>query len=131
MTPEEIAMIVAVGDSLRANPVSWNEIDEQQKNIVIEIMRPRPNFDAQQRSFLDRWWLLVNDEQLAEINESLPPHTVCAARLDGEGKKWLCADLFTDAVDEGSRLYSVLPMLLNLTLHYHEDEYWPVAGNDE
>ncbi len=127
MTEQEIAIITAVGDALRSNPVSWEQVDEEQKNIVIEIMRPRPSFTPEQRGFLNHWWLQVTDEQLAEINATLPPNTVCDPRLDGDGNKWLSADLFTDAVHDGSRLNAVLPLLLSLPLHYHEDSHWPVV----
>lgn len=125
MTEQEIEMIRSVGDALRAAPVSWDEIDDQTKQIITETMRPCPTFTGEQRSFLNLWWLKVDEEQLRSINEELPTGNVCEARIDGNGDMWLSADLFTDAVDEGARLNNVLPMLLSLQLHYHETDFWP------
>ena len=125
MTQEEYQTIVAIGDALRANPMSWDQIPEEMKQTVIAIMKPRPSFSSEQRDFLARWWLQVNDEQLEAINATMPPHTVCAPRLDINGNKWLNADLFTDAVEENGRLSGALPLLLGLQLHYLTEENWP------
>lgn len=130
MTEQERAMIVAIGDALRANPISWEQIDQQTMATVIAIMEPRPTFTPEQRGFLDHWWLEVNDEQLAEINAKLPSHNVVSPRLDNEGSKWISADLFTDAALPGKRLYAILPELLSLALYYHEDDSWPVMESE-
>ena len=130
MTEQEYATIVAIGDAIRANPVSWHEIDPNMQSVVIEIMRPRPSFSPEQRSFLDRWWLSVDDWELDAINAKLPAQTVVTPRLDGDGGKWINADLFTDAVEPGMRLHAILSDLLGLTLHYLEDDYWPVVSEE-
>jgi hypothetical protein len=130
MTEQEYAIIVAIGDALRANPMSWDQIPSDMKETVIAIMRPAPAFTPEQRDFLSRWWLQVSDEQLNAINATMPPNTVCSPRIDGEGNKWLCCDLFTDAVEEGGRLANTLPLLLGLQLHYLPAEYWPFESEE-
>jgi hypothetical protein len=125
MTPEQIETITAIGDALRSQSMSWNQIPEGMKGTVIEIMRPRPFFSSEQRAFLDHWWLAVDEEELEEINAAMPPGHLCDPRIDTDGGMWLSADLFTDAVDGGSRLNAILPLLLELPLHYHEDDFWP------
>lgn len=126
MTDQERAMIVAVGNALRSQPMSWSAIDEGMKQTVIEIMRPRPSFTADQRMYLDCWWLSIVQNQLDAINGRLPTNTVVSPRVDGDGNLWLSADLFTDAVEPQMRLYAILENLLELELHYHESDYWPV-----
>ena len=130
MTEQELATIVAIGDAIRANPVSWDSIDPNMQSTVIEIMRPQPSFSPEQRSFLNRWWLSVDDARLAAINDKLPANTVVAPRMDSDGGKWISADLFTDAVEPGMRLHAILSDLLGLTLHYLEDDYWPVVSEE-
>jgi hypothetical protein len=127
MTEAELAMIIAVGDALRAEPVSWDRMPGDRKAIVMEIMRPKPSFTPEQRSFLNRWWLLVSDAKVTAINSKLPANTVVSPRIDGEGNKWISADLFTDSAEPGMRLNAILDDLLGLTLHYHEDDFWPVS----
>jgi hypothetical protein len=130
MTEQEYATIVAIGDAIRANPVSWDSIDSRMQSVVIEIMRPRPSFSPEQRAFLDRWWLAVEHTRLAAINAKLPANTIVTPRIDGDGGKWISADLFTDAVEPGMRLHAILDDLLRLTLHYLEDDYWPVPDDE-
>lgn len=125
MTPEQIAMITAIGDALRAQPMAWNQIPSEMKNSVIDIMRPMPSFTPEQRSYLNHWWLSVSSENVEQINAAMPPNHKCDPRVDLTGGLWISADLFTDAVDEGSRLNAILPLLLGLELHYHEEEFWP------
>lgn len=129
MTEEQMAAIVAIGDSLRAKPVSWDEIPEQQKQIVIDIMRPRPTFSDAQKSFIRRWWMRVDDARLASINAALPANTIVSPRVDVDGNKWISVDLFTDAVEPGMRLHRALDQLLGLELHYLEDNAWPVPDD--
>jgi hypothetical protein len=126
MTPEEIALITAIGDAIRSQPMAWDQIPEGMKEHVIAIMRPMPSFTEQQRTYLNHWWLSVDADDIAAINALMPTNNVCSPRLDTEGGMWLSADLFTDAVDDGSRLNAILPLLLGRPLHYHEDDFWPV-----
>jgi hypothetical protein len=130
MTEQEYATIVAIGDALRANPMSWDQIPEEMKATVIGIMKPRPSFTPEQRDFLSRWWLQVDDEKLEQLNATMPPNTVCSPRIDAEGNKWLNCDLFTDAVEDGGRLAKSLPLLLGMQLHYLPAEYWPAEKDD-
>jgi len=125
MTPEEIALITAIGDALRSQPMSWDQIPEGMKETVIEIMRPRPSFTVQQRAFLDHWWLEVDGDGIDAINALMPQNHVVSPRIDTNGGLWLSADLFTDAVDEGSRLHAILPLLLSLPLHFLEEALFP------
>jgi hypothetical protein len=131
MTPEEIALITSIGESLRSQPMAWNDIPEGMKEAVIEIMRPKPSFTEMQRAYLNHWWLAVDQDDVDTINNSLPENTVCSPRVDTLGGLWLSADLFTDAVDEGARLHAILSNLLSLELHYHEDDFWPPAEEIE
>ena len=94
--------------------------------MIIEIMRPKPTFDNEQRTFLERWWMAIDDAELASINAKLPANTVVSPRIDGDGGKWICADLFTDAVEASGRLHAILDDLLGLTLHYLTEDYWTV-----
>ena len=126
MTEQEYQTIIAIGDALRANPMSWNQIPDDMKQTVINIMRPAPSFSQEQRDFLSRWWMEVNNDSLAAINALLPPHTVCSPRLDADGNQWINCDMFTDAVEDGGRLARVLPNLLELQLNYFTSDYWPV-----
>lgn len=130
MTEQEIQTIIDIGDALRAQPMSWDQIPPETKETVISIMRPNPSFIPEQRDFLSRWWMQVDDDSLNVINQSLPSHTVCSPRLDVNGDKWLCADLFTDAVEESGRLRSLLPLLLSLQLHYKTTEDWPLQTDE-
>jgi hypothetical protein len=131
MTEQEIALITTIGDALRSSPMSWDQIPAGMKETVIEIMRPRPSFSEQQRAFLNHWWLAVDEEEVTQINELLPENTVCIPRADFNGGLWISADLFTDAVDEDSRLHNILPYILSLELHYHEDDFWPNQNEEE
>ena len=129
MTDQEIATIVTIGDAIRANPVSWDSMDANMQSVVMEIMRPKPTFDEDQRRLISYWWLAVDDTRLAAINTKLPRNTQVWPRVDGDGNKWISADLFTDAAEPGMRLHAVLPELLGLTLHYLEDDHWPVPDD--
>lgn len=130
MNEQELAAILAVGDALRANLVAWGQIPDAQKQVVTEIMRPRPVFSEEQRSFLNRWWMKVDDAKLAAINAKLPANTVVRPRIDIDGNNWISVDLFTDAVEPGMRLHEILNDLLGLTLYYLEDDHWPVASEE-
>jgi hypothetical protein len=131
MTPQQIATITAIGDAIRSQPMSWDQIPEEMKETVIAIMRPTPSFTPEQRAFLNHWWLAVDADDVDAINALMPENHVCSPRSDGAGGLWLSADLFTDAVDPGSRLGAILPLLLGLTLHYHEDDFWPSQESDD
>jgi hypothetical protein len=131
MTPEEIALITSIGDAIRSQPMAWDQIPEGMKETVIAIMRPMPAFTPEQRGFLDHWWLQVDAEDVAAINSLMPASHMVSPRIDTNGGLWLSADLFTDAVDEGSRLNAILPLLLGHPLHYHENEFWPVAESSD
>lgn len=126
MTEEQQQIMFAIGDALRANPMTWNEIPAETKDTVIALMQPGvTGFTPEQRTFLNWWWMKVDSVRLSQINASMPPHTVCAPRIDGVGDGFISADLFSDAVLPDSRLYDVLPLLLDLTLRYLPPEYWP------
>lgn len=129
MNEEEMQTIVAIGDQLRAMPMAWDAIPEQHKQVIINIMRPAPTFMPEQRDFLRLWWLEVDDTKLTAINAKLPRNSKVWPRVDGQGKKWISADLFTDAAEPGLRLHAVLPELLGLTLTYLEDSHWPVPDD--
>jgi hypothetical protein len=131
MTPEQIETITAIGDALRSQPMSWDQIPEGMKETVIEIMRPNPSFTPEQRAFLNHWWLEVDADDVDAINDLMPENHVVSPRIDTNGGLWVSADLFTDAVDEGSRLNSILPLLLGRALHYHEEDFWPSQDEDE
>lgn len=126
MTPEQQAIMFAIGDALRAQPMSWNEIPEETKSVVIGLMQPgATGFTPEQRTFLDWWWMKVDEARLSQINANMPPHNIVSPRIDGQGDGFICADLFSDAVLPDSRLASVLPLLLDLTLQYLPPDYWP------
>lgn len=130
MTEQERAIITAVGDAIRSNPTSWEAIPDEQKQVIIEIMRPRPAFSADQRSYLRHWWLSCNDSVVDAINKKLPRYHSVRPAIDVNGNKWLSADLFTDAVEPQMRLHAILPTLLGLELHYLEDDVWPVLEDE-
>ena len=128
MTEEQIAIMTAIGDALRAQPMSWNEIPQETKDVVIGLMNPGiTGFTPEQRTFLNWWWMKVDAARLAQINSAMPPNTVCEPRIDGDGDGFISADLFSDAVLPDSRLEAVLPMLLDLTLRYLPEDYWPIS----
>lgn len=128
MTPEQQAIMFAIGDALRAQPMSWNQIPEDTKQTVIALMQPAATgFTPEQATFLNWWWMKVDAVRLAQINSSLPPHTVCEPRIDDVGDGFISADLFSDAVLPDSRLEPILPQLLDLTLQYLPPSYWPVV----
>jgi hypothetical protein len=130
MTEEQMQTLIAIGDQLRAMPLAWDQIPEQHKQIIINIMRPAPTFTAEQRSFLNRWWMQVDDEKVAELNGKLRRNSRIWPRVDGDGNKWISADLVTDAAEPRLRLHAILPELLGLTLVYHEESYWPVPDDE-
>jgi hypothetical protein len=125
INPEQRSALVAVGDSLRGSPKSWEQIDPSSKALVKSLLRPVGGFSDDQREFIKNWWMEVDDAILEEINANLPPHTICEPRIDIDGKKFVSSDLFTDAEDEG-RLKNVLPMIRKLQLSHKPAEHWPV-----
>jgi hypothetical protein len=131
MTPELIETITAIGEAIRSQPMAWDDIPEGMKETVIAIMRPNPSFTPEQRAFLDHWWLEVDSGDIDAINALMPENHVVSPRADNNGGLWLSADLFTDAVDGGSRLNAILPLLLGHPLHYHEDDFWPIAESSD
>lgn len=124
MTEEELQMIVAVGDSMRANPRAWSELTEHEKAVIIAVLKPQPVFTAEQRAFIAKWWMQVSDSDVNAINASMPANSRCVPRLDVNGEKWVSCDFFTDAL-EGRRLSSLVPVLQGLTLEYKTSEDWP------
>lgn len=126
MTPEELAAITAVGDAMRANPRPWVELTPQEQAVIVAVLKPDPVFTTEQRQFIALWWMQVNDTQVEQINAAMPANTRCVPRIDGEGRKWVSCDFFTDALEQ-RRLASVLPILQTLTLEYKLPSYWPVV----
>lgn len=127
MTPEQQQIMYSIGDALRAQPMSWNQIPEGTKQTVIGLMQPgATGFTAEQRTFLDWWWMKVDQARLAQINAKMPQNTICDPRVDAQGDGYLSADLFSDAILPDARLQEVLPLLLDLTLRYLPADYWPV-----
>jgi hypothetical protein len=132
MTEEQTAILTAIGDALRSQPMTWNGIPSDMKETVIGLMNPGPRgFEPDQRTFLNWWWMEVDDAKLATLNSKMPPHNVISPRLDAEGNKYISADLFTDAVLPGSRLSAILPDMLDLVLVYRPEDTWPVEETDE
>ena len=119
--------MIAIGDALRAEPMSWNDIPEQMKATVIAMMQPgTTGFTPEQRQFLNWWWMEVDDEKLEAINDKMPPNSVISPRLDDFGNKYICADLFTDAVLPDGWLHPILDEMLDLVLVYRPENVWPV-----
>lgn len=85
---------------------------------------PAPSFQPIQREYLSRWWLLINDSQLTEINSLCPNDTLLTARTQTGGIKYVCADLLSDALN-GGRLSELLPVLRALTLTHFLPAEWP------
>lgn len=126
MTEEQQQIMFAIGDALRANPMTWNEIPAETRETVIALMQPSvTGFTPEQATFLNWWWMKVDTARLNQINANMPPNNVVAPRVDGVGDEFISADLFSDAVLPDSRLEPVLPMLLDLTLRYLPANYWP------
>jgi len=130
MTEQEMQILMAIGDALQAQPLSWNDLPEEYKQTVIALLEPKPSFTPEQVDFLQRWWMEVDDETLAAINADMPEGNVIHPRTDAEGKRFISADLFTDAVLPGSRLEPILTHLLGLTLVYRPAETWPVSEGE-
>jgi len=125
MTEEEKQFLYSVGDQLRATPMSWSQIPAEQQTAIIQILKPRPNFSADQREFLSWWWAQVDAQTVETINSNMPSHHVVAPRADANGMLYVNADLFTDAVLPGDRLNRILSSLQDSTLVYRTAEDWP------
>jgi hypothetical protein len=131
MTEQDMQNLMAIADSLQAQPLSWDDLPEEYKQTVIALLEPKPSFTPEQVDFLQRWWMEVDDEKLAAINADMPEGNVVQPRTDTEGKRFISADLFTDVVLPGSRLEPILSHLLGLTLVYRPAETWPVSEGEE
>ncbi len=130
MTPEQLAAIVAVGDSIRANPVSWDGLSASDRATLEAALMPEPSFQPIQREYLSRWWLPVTAPQLAALNAACPADTCITGRAQTGGQLYVCADLLSDAL-RGGRLAALLPVLRTLTLTYFLADEWPVPDPEE
>lgn len=124
MTPEQLTAIVAVGDSIRANPVSWDALAAPARATLEAALMPEPSFVPLQRDYLSRWWLPVTAPQLAALNAACPADTVLIGRPQTGGQLYVCADLLSDAL-QGGRLAGLLPVLRTLTLTHFLPAEWP------
>lgn len=125
MTPEEQAIVEAVGDAIRSNPRPWNDLTQQEQAVLQAALMPGPDgFTSEQTTYLHRWWLGGVEGTEATINALIQPpaNTVVTPRLDVHGNKFFCADLLSDAL-QGSPLAHALDVLKNLVLRFEPE--WP------
>lgn len=131
MTQEQIETLIELSAPLVDSPLPWSQLSAEQREAFRWLMpEPGVGFDEDQRFYLNRWWLPVTPEQVGELNSLMPPNSRVAPRLDGDGNQWLCADLLSDAADDG-RLAALWPILSELPLTYRTPEMWPVEDDEE
>lgn len=129
MTQEQIELLVSVGDSIRANPRSYSELEDQEKQILESLLIPDSSFDSTQRYFLGKWFLETPDEAQQELTGLWPQGSKYPTR-ELNGKQYLSSDLLSDALN-GRRLTSMLPILETLVLVYIEPEEWPQPETED
>lgn len=127
LTQEQIARMVELSAPLVADPLPWTALSDAQQE-AFRLLMPRPSFGEMQRLYLSLWWLPVDQPLLDVLNDLMPPNNVLAAREDDSGGLWLCADLLSDALDDG-RLAALLTTLETMPLTYRTAEAWPDVAN--
>lgn len=121
ITPEQI---IAIGDSLRANPRSYADLQPQERELLHAALRPHriTGWHSQQYHWINLWWLGCTAQQVEQL-ESIQQNQFLA-RTDDHGKLYLRAAVLTDAV-EGRRLAAALPILETMVLWHTDDLDWP------
>jgi hypothetical protein len=123
MTEQQQAELIKAAAPLVENPTAWRDLGDEARGLFM-LLFPRPSFTEEQRFWLSRWWLPVDDETIAALNEAAPRNTSIHASTDLAGDRFVSADLLSDAID-GRRLSALLPILETLPLHYRPPEAWP------
>lgn len=115
---------IAIGNSLRSNARSWNNLAGHERTTLYDDLMPSPSFNTSQRTCFSNWWLPVTSNQINEINQLCPPFNKVSGRSDINGNLFIGADLLSDSVNNG-RLRNILSILGNLAITHKEIEDWP------
>ena len=126
MTPEQQAAVEALGDFMRAHPLSWAQYPPEITEPAVAMMMPGPDgFSDAQRAYFVKWQLEVpSEEWLAALNAKMPPpdNTIISARTGLDGTLYIGADLLSDAIN-GGKMAALFDDLKTLTFRYVTE--WP------
>lgn len=123
MSPEVEQALIDASAGMVGNPISWKRLPANARQLF-RALKGNPSFSEKQRFYLSRWWFGVTDEQVKSINDACPPAFQFEPRRDAQGNGYLCADILTDAIDNGF-LKALRPLVEDLDLHYRLPEDWP------
>ena len=95
MTPEKL---IQIGDFLRNNPLSFNELSAlniEDVNYILSYLTPNGPFNDEQRYWLRRWFLSVTPELVNQLNSLLPSNTRISP-IEYKGQLYISSDLLSD-----------------------------------
>lgn len=127
--PQSIVTLIAFGDSLRATPRAWAQLDATERGFLELLLLPQPAFTEEQRAFVQKWWLLCGAETVAQINALLPANVRVATIEDVNGNQLLSCDLLSDS-KAGQTYAAARGLIEGLTLVYRVVEDFPVVRNN-
>ncbi len=121
MTPEEIHnALVALGDAIRANPVSFANLPPESQGFVLQLLTPMPNgWSDLQMQWVPKWWLESTQEGTDVANAALAAHG--SLRVSARAG-YLPASLIADA---DTAYAPIGDWLRSLVLRYADDIAWP------
>lgn len=101
---------------------TWRDLSDEDKKVFLEI-NGILGFSEEQRHDLNNWWLRVTEEDIININSSIPENTIIEATTHPDGFDYINSDVISDAI-EGRRLDSCISILEGLTFHIKEPSSW-------
>lgn len=110
-----------IGDLLRKSPMAWRSIPQNLRAEVTKALLPANGFTPEQRAYLARWWLACTQDDVDQINATLPG-SVRVSAIDIGGSLYVGGDLLTDAITPGGTFSAALPILERLVCAYIEPE---------
>lgn len=117
LPPRDISAIAASVEGK-----TLNQLSPEDKAVFIDIHESR-GFSDEQRHDLNNWWLRVTEEDIININSSIPENTIIEAVTHPDGFDYINSDVISDAI-EGRRLDSCISILEGLTFHIKEPSSW-------
>lgn len=106
-----------VGDAIRATPIAWRDIPQDQRAVAAASLLPADGFTDEQRYFLKRWWLACTQSDVDAMNALLPA-SVQVSPIEVAGVLYVCGDLLTDALTPGNTYHPALSVLETLVCTY-------------
>lgn len=109
-------------EALVTTPRPWVDLDVEEKG-EFQVKMPKRSFTDDERAYMHKWWLAVTYKQVEELN-ALATDRHIAPRADVNGDLFICADILSDALDNG-RLKDCMEILSSLTIVRKQDADWP------